>query len=87
MIQAKCDIVTPVSIEQAFECGRTRGYEQGMSKGLEFGITQGLNRGAYEKMRSQIHIKLARNKTLAQIADEMEISVAEASRFIEEMKY
>ena len=47
-------------------------YEMGVQDGIELGIEQGIERGALESTITLVCKKLKKNKSLSQIADELE---------------
>lgn len=54
------------------EAGWQQGIEQGMAQGIEQGIEQGMIQGEQKKLLSLVEKKIAKGKSLAQIADELE---------------
>jgi predicted transposase/invertase (TIGR01784 family) len=59
--------------EKGLEQGREQGLEQGLERGLEQGLEQGLNRGLLLRLIRQIDVKIQKNKSRAQIIDELEL--------------
>ena len=47
-------------------------YEMGVQDGMQLGIEQGIERGALESTIALVCKKLKKNKSLSQIADELE---------------
>lgn len=60
--------------------------QQGMEKGIEQGMKQGIEKGAKQNLLLLISKKLQKGKSLAQIADECEISQDEAQKYISEIQ-
>ena len=63
-----------------------QGIEQGIEQGITQGIKQGMEKGAKQNLLLQIEKKLQKGKSLAQIADECEISQDEAQKYISEIQ-
>lgn len=63
-----------------------QGIEQGIEQGIKQGIKQGMEKGAKQNLLLQIAKKLQKGKSLAQIADECEISQGEAQKYISEIQ-
>ena len=59
-------------------------YEQGREKGLEEGLEQGLEQGYDKCLCDLIRIKLAKGRTVLQIADEFEKSEEVIQKLIKE---
>ena len=57
-----------------------------IQQGIEQGIKQGMEKGAKQNLLLQIEKKLQKGKSLAQIADECEISQDEAQKYISEIQ-
>lgn len=57
-----------------------------IQQGIEQGIKQGMEKGAKQNLLLQIAKKLQKGKSLAQIADECEISQDEAQKYISEIQ-
>ena len=57
-----------------------------IQQGIEQGIKQGMEKGAKQNLLLQIAKKLQKGKSLAQIADECEISQGEAQKYISEIQ-
>lgn len=60
--------------------------QQGIEQGIKQGIKQGMEKGAKQNLLLQIEKKLQKGKSLAQIADECEISQEEAQKYISEIQ-
>ena len=60
--------------------------QQGIEQGIKQGIKQGMEKGAKQNLLLQIAKKLQKGKSLAQIADECEISQDEAQKYISEIQ-
>ena len=60
--------------------------QQGMEKGIEQGMKQGIEKGAKQNLLLLISKKIQKGKSLAQIADECEISQDEAQKYISEIQ-
>ena len=58
--------------EDALENGLEKGLEKGLAQGLAQGRAQGRAQGEEETLLTQISKKLAKGKSVAQIADECE---------------
>ncbi len=66
--------------EGGFKDGIRQGIEQGMKQGIKTGIEQGIEQTLF----SLIQKKLQKGKTIAQIADELEVEPAEIERILRE---
>lgn len=66
--------------------GRAEGKAEGRAEGLEQGLEQGIARGAYEKLKEIVRKKLAKGKSLEEIADSLEESIETIQKLIEEIR-
>ena len=71
--------------EAAWEDGKKEGIEEGKKEGIKEGMEQGIVRGEKQLLFSQIKRKLAKGKTVSQIADELEETEERITELIEEM--
>ena len=63
-----------------------QGMEKGIEQGIAQGMKQGIEKGAKQNLLLLISKKLQKGKSLAQIADECEISQDEAQKYISEIQ-
>ena len=63
-----------------------RDYNQLMYESREAGIQQGLQQGLKQELKRQIKRKIERNKSIEQIADELELSIETATVLYNEVK-
>ncbi|RHP27088.1 hypothetical protein DWZ63_04420 [Clostridium sp. AF34-13] len=72
------------------EAGEARGIEigeaRGEARGIEIGEARGENRGRCEGLKNQIRKKLAKGKTILQIADEVEETEEKVIELIKEIE-
>ena len=68
--------------EDAFEDGRKAGKEEGREEGRAEGIGLGEDR----KLMNQVKAKLEKNKSIDQIADELEETVSVIQKIIAELQ-
>ena len=68
------------------EAGEARGIEIGEARGIEIGEARGENRGRCEGLKNQIRKKLAKGKTILQIADEVEETEEKVIELIKEIE-
>lgn len=73
-------------IQQGVEQGIKEGMKQGMKEGMEQGMKEGVEQGTKKALLSLISKKLQKGKSLAQIADECELTQDEAQEYIDEIK-
>ena len=67
-----------------FEAGREAGIEEGRMAGIEEGRMAGLEEGRMELLKQQIQRKLSKGKSIDEIAEELEESVAVIQNLIVE---
>ena len=72
-------------IEKIKNAERKSAFLEGEARGIEQGIKQGIELGETNHTKSLIQKKLAKNKSIEQIADELEASVEEVERYIQEL--
>ena len=60
--------------------------QQGVEQGIKEGMKQGVEQGTKKALLSLISKKLQKGKSLAQIADECELTQDEAQEYIDEIK-
>ena len=70
-----------LGFEKGMEQGKLEGIRQGLQEGLQEGLQQGLQQGMDNKLLDQIRKKLAKGKSYAQIADELEEDVSTIEQF------
>lgn len=63
-----------------------RDYNQLMYESREAGIQQGLQQGLQQELKRQIKRKIERNKSIEQIADELELSIETATVLYNEVQ-
>ena len=63
-----------------------QGVEQGIKEGMKQGMKEGVEQGTKKTLLSLISKKLQKGKSLAQIADECELTQDEAQEYIDEIK-
>ena len=59
-------------MKQGMEQGMKQGMEQGMKQGMEQGMKQGIEQGRKAALLGMIEKKLAKGRTYAQIAEDLE---------------
>ncbi len=67
--------------EEGFAAGRQEGLSIGKQEGLSIGRQEGILAGRQDKLREMVQKKLAKGKTLAQIAEELEEDPADIEKF------
>ncbi len=63
-----------------------RGHKQGLRQGIQQGIQQGLEKGLQQKLVSQIQKKIEKNKTIEQIADDLDEPIEIVRTLYNELK-
>ena len=61
-----------MTLQMSYQEKYERGVQDGIELGIERGIEQGIERGALESTIALVCKKLKKNKSLSQIADELE---------------
>ena len=74
------------TFEKRLEFQREEAVEEGRKLGEEFGIKLGEKNGMQKVLHDQIRKKLIKNKSLEQIAEEIEESVNTVSPMYEQIK-
>ncbi len=69
------------TFEEGRQEGREEGFAAGRQEGLSIGKQEGLLAGRQDKLREMVQKKLAKGKTLAQIADELEEDPSDIEQF------
>ncbi|MBP3610432.1 MAG: Rpn family recombination-promoting nuclease/putative transposase [Lachnospiraceae bacterium] len=64
----------------------SRGLSQGLSEGLSQGLSQGLLQGSLKKLEELVQKKIAKNKTIEQIAEELESDIEEIQPIYNRLK-
>ena len=70
-----------LGFEKGMEQGKLEGIRQGLQEGLQEGLQQGFQQGMDNKLLDQIRMTLAKGKSYAQIADELEEDVSTIEQF------
>ena len=71
--------------ESSFADGLKQGIQQGIQQGVQQGLQQGLDQGQRNKLLQLIEKKLAKGKSIAQIAEDLEESESVIEELIKEM--
>ena len=71
---------------RGIEIGEARGIEIGEARGIEVGEVRGRSEGENNKLKNQIRKKLAKGKTILQIADEVEETEEKVIELIKEIE-
>ena len=58
--------------EQGFQQGKEQGFQQGKEQGIQEGMEQGIERGSQQKLIELIQKKIKKNKTIEQIAEDLD---------------
>ncbi len=68
-------------LKHTFEEGRQEGISIGKQEGLSIGRQEGILAGRQDKLREMVQKKLAKGKTITQIAEELEEDPADIEKF------
>lgn len=74
------------AIREGHKEGFEKGHKEGLEEGLQKGLEEGLQKGSKEHLAAQVQKKLAKNKTIGEIADALEEDIAVIRDIIEELE-
>ena len=66
--------------------GIQEGLQKGLQEGLQEGLQKGLQVGARKKLVSQVQVKLAKGKSVEEIADALEETIESINQLIKELQ-
>ena len=72
--------------EAAWKAGMEEGMRSGIEKGRRSGIKEGISQGKEEYLKTLIQRKLGKNKSIAEIAAELEETEEHIKALISKMK-